>query len=60
VPTSKADPGRAKRQRRLHPPQDAFQQESDWLGLLLGLAFAIGGVGLVILAIHVWLRVFGT
>ena len=48
APTSLQDPERARKQRLQHPPVD----ESDWRGLLLGLALAIGSIGLLVLVVR--------
>ena len=53
APTSLQDPERARKQRLQYPPPD----ESDWRGLLLGLALAIGSTGLLVAT--VWLMLGG-
>ncbi len=58
MPTSAQDPEGARRQRERLNEQDAFLQESDWAGMLLGIGFAIGGVLGVVAVIHLWLRLF--
>ena len=53
APTSLQDPERARKQRLQYPPPD----ESDWRGLLLGLALAISSIGLLV--VTVWLMLGG-
>lgn len=65
APTSAADPERARRQRELDQSRwdvreshDEYDRESDWIGMLLGLALAISGVLTVTAVIHLYLRYF--
>ena len=48
MPTSLQDPEQARKQRLQYPPPD----ESDWRGLLLGLALAISSIGLLVLVVR--------
>ena len=60
MPTSEQDPQRAKLQRaamRDERRADFADDESDWRGLLLGIALALSAIGLVILFIRLLLGV---
>lgn len=55
MPTSQQDPERARLQRATEKVPD-WAMERDWMGMLLGIALALGGVTLVTGVIHLYLR----
>ena len=54
MPTSAADPERARRQREQYPPPD----EADWRGLLYGLGAALGVIAGIVGVTHIIVRWF--
>ena len=55
MPTTEQDPERARLQRAAMKPPE-WTNESDWVGLLMGLAAVIGVIALIVGGLHVYLR----